>query len=373
MNSELESQLKCTIPASKRQDPTSWIPTSQPSLHLESHANSVNCVAFHPVFSSLASGSDDCTIKIWDWELGELERTIKAHTLSVRDLDFGGPRSAVLLASCSSDLAIKLWDPSDNYRNIRTLNGHEHAVTSVRFVPSDRSDKNLLVSGSADRTMRLWDATTGFCVRVLKGHSDWVRSVCPSEYGQFVLSASSDNTACLWDIQSPSPAATLTLIGHEKAINCCAFAPPSSHQNILSLAGSSTAAALSNSPAFYASGARDKSIKLWDAHGTCLATLVGHDSWVSGLVFHPGGKYIISAADDKTLRCWDLQQKGQCTSIISGFHDGFITCLRWIPALKTAHGQNGGGTAPDKKNTNTNFRCVIATGSMDKTVKVFRN
>lgn len=61
---ELESQLNCAVPASKRQDPASWIPSSQPRFHLESHTDSVNCVAFHPVFSSLASGSDDCTIKI---------------------------------------------------------------------------------------------------------------------------------------------------------------------------------------------------------------------------------------------------------------------------------------------------------------------
>ncbi|OAA39337.1 nuclear migration protein NudF [Beauveria brongniartii RCEF 3172] len=173
---ELESQLNCAVPASKRQDPASWIPSSQPRFHLESHTDSVNCVAFHPVFSSLASGSDDCTIKIWDWELGELERTIKAHTQAVRDLDFGGPKGAVFLASCSSDLVIKIWDPSDNYNNIRTLNGHEHAITSVRFLPCSGSGKNLLVSASADQTIRLWDTTTGFCVKVLQGHNDWVRS-----------------------------------------------------------------------------------------------------------------------------------------------------------------------------------------------------
>ncbi|KAM3425884.1 hypothetical protein NHJ13734_009841, partial [Beauveria thailandica] len=141
---ELESQLNCAVPASKRQDAASWIPASQPRFHLESHTDSVNCVAFHPVFSSLASGSDDCTIKIWDWELGELERTIKAHTQAVRDLDFGGPKGAVFLASCSSDLVIKIWDPSDNYNNIRTLSGHEHAITSVRFLPCSGSGKNLL-------------------------------------------------------------------------------------------------------------------------------------------------------------------------------------------------------------------------------------
>ncbi|KAJ3478091.1 hypothetical protein NLG97_g8669 [Lecanicillium saksenae] len=376
-NAELESQLKCAAPASNRQDPTTWIPTSQPRLHLESHTDSVNCIAFHPVFSSLASGSDDCTIKIWDWELGELERTIKAHTLAVRDLDFGGPSGAVLLVSCSSDLTIKLWNPSDNYKNIRTLNGHEHAITSVRFLPNNRSDRNLLVSASADRTLRLWDVTTGFCVKVFKGHSDWVRSVCPSDNGRFVLSSSADNAACLWDIQSHSPGATLTLIGHDKAINCCAFAPPSSYQYLSSMAGSSTSVPSSNAAEYYATGSRDNSIKLWNADGKCFTTLLGHDGWVNGLVFHPGGRYIFSAADDKTLRCWDLHEKGQCVSIIRGVHEGFITCLRWIPTTRTAHGQNRDDSCSpvsvNNHNANGNFRCVIATGSMDKKVRVFRN
>lgn len=309
--------------------------------------------------------------------MGELERTIKAHTQAVRDLDFGGPKGAVFLASCSSDLVIKIWDPSDNYNNIRTLNGHEHAITSVRFLPCSGSGKNLLVSASADQTIRLWDTTTGFCVKVLQGHNDWVRSVCPSDDGQFILSSSSDNTACLWDIHSCSPGATLTLIGHNKAINCCAFAPPSSYQYLSSLAGLSMVVPSSNAAEFFATGSRDKSIKLWNANGKCLATLLGHDSWVSALVFHPGGKYIFSAADDKTLRFWDLNQKGQCMSVIRGVHEGFITCLRWIPAIKTVHGQNRDGArsavALKSNNTNAHFRCVIATGSMDKKVKVFLN
>ncbi|OAQ99745.1 hypothetical protein LLEC1_04377 [Akanthomyces lecanii] len=375
-HAELESQLECTVPASKRQDPASWIPASQPKFHLASHTDSVNCVAFHHVFSSLASGSDDCTIKIWDWELGELERTIKAHTQAVRDVDFGGPKGAVLLASCSSDLAIKLWDPSDNYNNIRTLKGHGHAITSARFLPCHESDKTLLVSASADRAVRLWNTTTGFCVKVLQGHSDWVRSVCPSDDGQFVLSASSDNTACLWDIHSHSAEATLTLIGHDKAINCCAIATRSSYQYLSSLAGSNMTLPLSNSAGFFATGSRDKSIKLWNADGKCIATLLGHDSWVSALVFHPGGRYIFSAADDKTLRFWDLNQKGQCVNVIPGVHEGFITCLRWIPEIKTLHGQNGAhARRADASNSSTSalphFRCVIATGGMDKKVKVF--
>ena len=58
---------------------------------------------------------------------------------------------------------------------------------------------------------------------------------------------------------------------------------------------------------FLASGSRDKSIKLWEAKsGKCILTLVGHDNWISDLVFHTNGKYLISVSDDKTMRVWDL-------------------------------------------------------------------
>ncbi len=131
-NASLQSEIDNATPMSlanrRNIDPTTWLPKAPPRHTLESHRDTINCVAFHPIFSSIASGSDDCTIKIWDWELGELERTIKGHTRAVLDVDFGGPRGAILLASCSSDLTIKLWDPSDEYKNIRTLLGHEHSV-----------------------------------------------------------------------------------------------------------------------------------------------------------------------------------------------------------------------------------------------------
>ncbi len=61
---------------------------------------------------------------------------------------------------------------------------------------------------------------------------------------------------------------------------------------------------------FLASGSRDKSIKVWDVStGVCLFTLLGHDNWVRGLAWHPGGKFLLSASDDKTLRVWDVAHR----------------------------------------------------------------
>ncbi|KAJ0164570.1 Nuclear distribution protein nudF-2 [Colletotrichum tanaceti] len=383
----LQSELDNATPTSRSQrnlNPANWLPCAPARHTLESHRDPITCVAFHPVFSALASGSEDCTIKVWDWELGELEKTIKGHTKAVTDVDFGGPRGATLLASCSNDLTIKLWDPSDDYKNIRTLPGHDHSVSAVRFVPSGASGApgsgNLLVSASRDKTLRIWDVSTGYCVKTLRGHTDWIRDVCPSLDGRFLLSAGDDYTGRLWDISVGNPEVKLTLIRHEHVVTCCTLAPPTTYVHLAKLAGQKPPPTTSTAE-FMATGSRDKTICLWDARGNCIKTLVGHDNWVRALVFHPGGKYLLSVSDDKTLRCWDLEQEGKCVKVLEDAHSRFVSCLRWAPvivreAATDSDGQKGMNTTPSKaagKPHAIQIRCVIATGSVDQKVRIFAN
>ncbi len=381
-NSSLQSEIDSATPTSlsrRNQDPTSWLPRSPARHSLQSHRSPVTCVAFHPVFSSLASGSEDTTLKIWDWELGELERTVKGHTKAVLDCDFGGPRGGTLLASCSSDLTIKLWDPSDEYKNIRTLPGHDHSVSAVRFVPSGAAGApasgNLLVSASRDKSLRIWDVSTGYCVKTLRGHADWVRDVAPSFDGRWLLSAGNDQTARLWDANSGEVKATF--LGHEHVIECCTFAPAASYTHLAILAGLKKPPAQSSSGEFLATGSRDKSIKIWDSRGTLIKTLVGHDNWVRGLIFHPGGKYLLSVADDKTIRCWDLAQEGKCVKTLDDAHGHFVSCIRWAPgvikgpAAPVTNGDVGVKGKDDPGGIKETIRCVIATGSVDLHVRVF--
>ncbi|KAI1343729.1 WD domain-containing protein [Xylariaceae sp. FL0016] len=389
-NATLQSEVDNATPASlarRNQDPGSWLPRAPARYTLEGHRQPIVSVAFHPVFSSLASGSDDCTIKIWDWELGELERTLKGHTKSVLDLDYGGPRGGTLLASCSSDLSIRLWDPSNEYKNIKTLTGHDHSVNAVRFIPSGAagapSSGNLLISASRDTSLRVWDVSTGFCLKTIRGHADWVRDVCPSLDGRYILSAGNDQTARLWDITIPNPESKLTLVGHEHVVECCVLAPPPTYQYLAPLAGLKKPPAATSAAEFMATGSRDKQIRLWDARGNCLKVLVGHDNWVRGLVFHPGGKYLLSVSDDKSIRCWDLSQEGKCVKVVSDAHKHFATCLRWAPSIVrepatngTGEGSNGTSNGLSKTSASTNevqIRCVIATGSVDMMVRIFAN
>ena len=98
---------------------------------------------------------------------------------------------------------------------------------------------------------------------------------------------------------------------------------------------------------FVATGARDKKIRIFEVKsGVCVVTLIGHDNWVTDLLFHPNGKYLISTADDKSIRIWDLQY-GRCYRKIYNAHNHFISCF-------------------DMKNK------FAASGSVDTSVKLWK-
>jgi platelet-activating factor acetylhydrolase IB subunit alpha len=164
-------------------------------------------------------------------------------------------------------------------------------------------------------------------------------------------------------------------------VQCCAFAPVSAYENLALIAGLKKPPPATSAAEFMATGSRDKTIRIWDSRGTCLKVLVGHDNWVTALSFHPGGKYLLSAADDKTIRCWDLSQDGKCVKTLSEAHEHFVKTLRWAPSIvKDAPAVNGGSSinadgegAAKKAEPETQIRCVIATGGVDMVVKVWAN
>lgn len=384
----LQHDLDAAPPSSlsrRTADPASWLPRAPPRHVLQGHRLPVTSVAFHPIYTTLASASEDASIKIWDWEHGELERTLKGHTKAVLSVDYGGPRGGTLLASCSADTTVRLWDPADEYKTVRTLPGHDHAVSCVRFIPGGHRGAplagHLLASASRDRSIRIWDVTTGFCVRTLRGHTEWVREVSASLDGRWLVSASSDATARLWDLQAAggeANACRVAFTGHEHVVECAALAPRAAYVHLAGLAGAGGAASAPARPShaeFVATGSRDKTVRLWDARGTLLLTLHGHDNWVRALAFHPGGKYLVSASDDRTLRCWDLAQAGKCVRVVEGAHGHFVSALRWAPSLWRDVGVGVvGGLGRDGKEEEeeeVTMRCVVATGSVDMSVRVF--
>lgn len=142
-------------PNKGKRSPGEWIPRPPEKFNLTGHRSTVTRVVFHPVFSLMVSASEDATIKVWDFETGEYERTLKGHTDSVQDLAFDA--QGKLLATCSADVSIKLWDFQQTYECVKTMHGHDHNVSSVAFVPAG----DFVLSASRDKTIKMWEVATG--------------------------------------------------------------------------------------------------------------------------------------------------------------------------------------------------------------------
>merc|ERR1712226_787287 len=171
-----------------------------------------------------------------------------------------------------------------------------------------------VLSASRDKTIKLWDMNTGFCTQTYLGHSDWVRVAKPNADGSLIASCSNDQTVRIWNVVTKE--CKFELRDHSHVVECITWAPEKSNQSMKPGA----------SGPFLASGARDKTIILWDVSvGVALHILHGHDNWVRGLKFHPGGTKLISVGDDKTLRVWDLPNKRLTKSFDA--HSHFVTSI----------------------------------------------
>jgi len=122
---------------------------------------------------------------------------LQGHTSWVMSVAFAPDGST--LASGSWDKMVRLWDAKTGAQ-VRVMRGHTEGVRSVAFAP----DGSTLASGSLDKTVRLWNTMTGALVRVLQGHTDSVISVAFALDGSTLASGSYDNTVRLW-LQPPAP------------------------------------------------------------------------------------------------------------------------------------------------------------------------
>ena len=173
---ELEAQLaspvfkNASLTSSAPAIDSRMLPTSPAKCSLIGHRAPISCIAVHPVYTLLATGSEDATIKTWDYDTQQYERTLKGHTGAITGLAYDSTGN--VLASCSADMSAKLWDMS-TFACIKTLRGHDHTLSAVKFLPSN----DMVLTCSRDNSIKCWEVSTGFCTKTFSGHSDWVRCI----------------------------------------------------------------------------------------------------------------------------------------------------------------------------------------------------
>lgn len=97
------------------------IPREPEKLKMKGHRSKITRICFHPHYTQIASSSEDASIKIWDYETGECEQTLREHTGMINYINFHP--NGENLASCSKDMTIKLWTrkQGDDFKCYKTL------------------------------------------------------------------------------------------------------------------------------------------------------------------------------------------------------------------------------------------------------------
>ena len=249
-------------------------PSAAQTCGSAAHSNVVTALVSSVDGSSLVSASLDSTIKLWKFSDGSL---IKSVTANGQLIALAASPDGLYYSAATNTSGIQAW--SSNWMMGGVLNGHSFPPQTLLVTP----DGKLLVSGSADLSVRLWRVSDGSSYRTLMGHAAGIRALAVTRDSELLLTAGDDSNIILW-----------TLPDGRRLTTVNAGAP------ILSLAVTADGQAL-------AAGLRDGSIQLYNVPGIILLkTLTGHTGAVRSLSFSANGQLLMSAGNDGTVRTWAL-------------------------------------------------------------------
>ena len=261
-----------------------------------------------------------------NWRRGRCTvRTLQGHTDGVMCLQFSEtlthPSFPVLITG-SYDRTARVWN-LETGTEVHCLSGHTRAIRALQF------DECKLITGSMDHTMRVWNWRTGQCVRVLEGHTEGV--VCLRFDSNVLASGSVDNTVKVWNFRTGE---CFTLRGHCDWVNA---------------------------------------VQLWDSNSSgapssCDAGLNAIDSMpVHASATAPQidpGKMLFSASDDGTIRLWDLCQR-TCVRQFKG-HVGQVQSLKLLLVDEECESSPAGSDSSDRETSVEPYGPSASSSSMPR-------
>ncbi|UBF24245.1 WD40 repeat domain-containing protein [Kovacikia minuta CCNUW1] len=336
MESRAEDKTQSSVlsPQSSVSTQTSRIQNSPGSSSLTAHASLrtlpghthwVWSVAFSPDGTTLASSSSDCTLKLWDLRTGRCIKTLSGHSQPIRSVAFlqgvgvssqeseftqnlklkpqnssptsHSPLPTPYLVSGSDDRTIRLWDREGNC--LRVLQGHTSWISAVAVSP----DGCLLASGSEDQSVRLWDSQTSQCLRVLQGYNSGVWSIAFSPDGKTLISGGQDRMVRVWELEGRRQEAEAdTEIRRrgdteQKAEGRGQEAEGNAQSSFLSSQSSTSI--------------QHSTFNIQKPLAPSPFILSAHTSWIWSVAVSPDGEAIASSSEDGTIHLWNIAALGE--------------------------------------------------------------
>ncbi|XP_043732598.1 autophagy-related protein 16-1 isoform X2 [Cervus elaphus] len=279
------------------------VPTTAVSV-FDAHDGEVNAVQFSPGSRLLATGGMDRRVKLWEvfGDKCELRGSLSGSNAGVTSIEFDSAGSYLLAAS--NDFASRIWTV-DDYRLRHTLTGHSGKVLSAKFL----LDNARIVSGSHDRTLKLWDLRSKVCIKTVFAGSSCNDIVCTE---QCVMSGHFDKKIRFWDIRSESIVREMELLGKITALD------------------------LNPERTELLSCSRDDLLKIIDLRINAVRQTFSAPGFKCGsdwtrAVFSPDGSYVAAGAAEGSLYIWNVLS-GKVEKVLSKYHSSSINAVAWSPA-----------------------------------------
>jgi F-box/WD-40 domain protein MET30 len=312
-----------------------------------------------------------------NWRRGRCTvRTLKGHTDGVMCLQFSEtlshPAFPVLITG-SYDRTVRVWNMETGVE-LHCLKGHTRAVRALQF------DEVKLITGSMDHTLKVWDWRRGKCIRTLTGHSEGV--VCLNFDSNVLASGGVDTTIKVWNLRTGG---AFTLRGHSDWVNAVQLwdsnpssRSPSASMSLFDVSGSASPSGCSSvdidAGKMLFSASDDGTIKLWDLTlRTCVRTMTGHVGQVQSMKLLPASECsdedespdsgISEDGDDERART--PQPSAQTLGPL------YHSSNRPLPIATSANDQRAGGASGSIPSSMNRKKPMLISGSLDNTIKLW--